>query len=37
MIAHDRHKLTLVSFSEYGRVSGLLAGNLSVESYDRST
>ena len=24
MIAHDRHKLTLVNFSEYEQVSGLL-------------
>ena len=23
MLAHDRHKLTLVNFSEYGRVSGI--------------
>ena len=32
MIAHDHHKLTLVNFSEYERVSGLLVGSLSVES-----
>ena len=37
MIAHDRHKLTMVNFSEYGRVSDLLVGSLSMESYDRST
>ena len=36
MIAHDRHKLTMVNFSEYEQVSGLLIGSLSVESYDRS-
>ena len=34
--AHGCHKLTLVNFSEYGRVSGLLVRSLSVESYDRS-
>ena len=37
MIAHDRHKLTLVNFSEYGRVSGSLIGSLSMESFDRSS
>ena len=36
MIAHDRHKLPMVNFSEYGRVSDLLVGSLSMESYDRS-
>ena len=36
MITRDRHKLTLMSFSEYGPVSGLLVGSLSVESHDRS-
>ena len=36
MIARDSHNLTLVNFSDYGRVSGLLVGSLSVESFDRS-
>ena len=27
MIAHDRHKLTMVNFSEYEQVSGLLIGD----------
>ena len=36
MIAHDRHKLPMVNFSKYGRVSDLLVGSLSMESYDRS-
>lgn len=48
MIAHDRHKLTLVNFSQYGQPQALVVRCLSVagqrqvwgssrESYDMSS